>query len=203
MYLTLEVVSPQAVSLGAGRTRVVGQNGLTIGRGDDNDWVFPDIYVSKQHARISFRNGGFFVEGLGRNPIAISHANNAIPSHKPHALKNGDRLFIDQYEIVITVVQGDPPQSAASPPAADDPFGIEDAAGDAPPPRAPLVPDVWNGESNMPVGDTGELDPMAALGRRSRAGPADLPPVNLQPDSPLREAFIPPPPRPGRHSGIP
>ena len=203
MYLTLEVVSPQAVSLGAERTRVVGQKGLTIGRGDDNDWVIPDIYVSKQHARISFRNGGFFVEGLGRNPIAISQANNAIPSHKPHALKNGDHLFIDQYDILITVLQGDPPQSAAPPVATDDPFGIQDAAADTPPPRAPLVPDVWDGESNLSVSDTGELDPLSALGRGSRPALAELPPVNLQPDSPLREPFAAPPPRPAPSGGIP
>ena len=71
MYLTLEVISPQAASLGADRRRVVGQQGLTIGRLPGNDWVIPDPYISKQHARVSYANGTFFVEGLGRNAIAI------------------------------------------------------------------------------------------------------------------------------------
>jgi len=95
MYLSLEVVSPQAVSLGAQRRRVVGANGLTIGRVEGNDWVIPDPYISRQHARIAYVNGGFTVEGLGKNPIAIHKPDNAIPGREPRVLKNGDHLFID------------------------------------------------------------------------------------------------------------
>jgi type VI secretion system FHA domain protein len=188
MYLTLEVVSPQAVSLGAQRRHVVGQKGLTIGRADGNDWIIPDQYISKQHARISFRNGGFFVEGLGRNPIALTNPGNPLPGRQPHALKNGDHLFLDQYDILVTILQGDPPQ--VGPPAAvDDPFGIADADAGAPE-AAPLVPDVW--DSAMPVSDTAELDPLEALGSGARPALRELPPVNLQPDSPLRDPFAPP-----------
>ncbi len=79
MYLTLEVVSPQAASLGADRRRVVSERGLTIGRGPGNDWVISDPYISKQHARISYSGGAFFVEGLGRNAIAIGSPGNALP----------------------------------------------------------------------------------------------------------------------------
>jgi len=69
MYLTLEVVSPQAASLGADRRRIVSERGLTIGRVPGNDWVIPDPYISKQHARISYSNGSFF----GRLTINKSH----------------------------------------------------------------------------------------------------------------------------------
>jgi type VI secretion system FHA domain protein len=205
MYLTLEVVSPQAVSLGAQRRRVVGQNGLTIGRGDGNDWIIPDQYVSKQHARIFFTNGAFFVEGFGRNPIAIANANNSLPSRQPHALKTGDHLFIDRYDIVITILQGDPPHIGL-PVTTDDPFGIADADAGAPE-HPPLVPDVWDSAMPGGVSDTAELDPLVALGSGSRPAVRELPPVNLQPDSPLRDPFAPPPPRvqaapsPGAASG--
>src|SRR6516165_540012 len=126
MYLTLEVVSPQAVSLGEQRRRVVGANGLTIGRVEDNDWVIPDPYISRQHARITCANGGFTVEGLGRNPIAIDKPDNIIPVRQPHVLKHGDHLFIDQYDILVTSHQGDPPRADRAV-ASDDPFGVVDA----------------------------------------------------------------------------
>ena len=83
MYLTLEVVSPQAASLGADRRRVVSERGLTIGRVPGNDWVIPDPYISKQHARISYANGTFFVESLGRNAIAIGTPGHTLPGNQP------------------------------------------------------------------------------------------------------------------------
>jgi len=87
MYLTLEVVSSQAASLGADRRRVVSQLGLTIGRVPGNDWIIPDPYISRQHARISYANGAFFVEALGHNAIAIGSPGNALPRHQPHPLR--------------------------------------------------------------------------------------------------------------------
>src|SRR5689334_22623727 len=121
MYLTLEVVSPQAASMGADRRRVVGPKGLTIGRVPGNDWVIPDPYISKQHARISFANGSYFVESLGRNAIAIGNPGNTLPGNQPKVLRSGDRLFIDQYEMIVTTVQGDPP---GTPVIGDDPFAV-------------------------------------------------------------------------------
>ncbi|HUI63030.1 MAG TPA: type VI secretion system-associated FHA domain protein TagH [Steroidobacteraceae bacterium] len=204
MYLTLEVVSPQAASLGADRRRIVSQRGLTIGRVPGNDWVIPDPYISKQHARITYANGTFFVESLGRNAIAIGTANNALPGKQPQPLRNGDHLFIDQYEIIVTTMQGDPPGSAAPAigMASDDPFAVLPAgtsAGSlagASPSGSPsgLIPDVWDGSPAAGLADTGVLDPLAALGAGARANaPEPLPPVNWQQGSPLEDHFQPPP----------
>jgi type VI secretion system FHA domain protein len=184
MYLMLEVVGSQAASLGALRRQVVGPKGLTIGRAPDNDWLIPDPYVSKQHARITFSDGRFFVEGLGRNPIAIGSANNAIPSSQPTPLRSGDRLFIDRYEILVTAHPGDPPGFARAP-TEEDPFGAavsespstpigdlpatDSLPADTPIPRpasqtpASLIPDVWNGSTPDVSGETAELDPLLAL----------------------------------------
>jgi type VI secretion system FHA domain protein len=205
MYLTLEVVSPQAASLGADRRRTVGPAGLTIGRVPGNDWVIPDPYVSKQHARISYANGAFFVESLGRNAIAIGSANNALPGNQRQPLRNGDHLFIDQYEIIVTTMQGDPPGASL---ANDDPFGVLPASPRSAGSQPSSIPDVWDGGLAGDFGDTGVLDPLAALGGNSRAAqPEPLPPVNWQQASALEDHFEPPRVRdveaPPPASGIP
>src|SRR5260370_35047826 len=99
MYLTLEVVSPQAASLGADRRRVVSERGLTIGRVPGNDGVIPDPYISKQHARISYANGSVFVESLGRNAIATRTPARTLPVNEPQHLRNRDPLVLDQDDL--------------------------------------------------------------------------------------------------------
>ena len=168
MYLTLEVVSPQAASLGEDRRRTVDQKGLTIGRAPSNDWVIQDPYISKQHARISFADGGYFVESLGRNAIAIGSADNTIPGNQPRPLRNGDRLFIDQYEMIVTTMQGEPAGAVLR---GDDPFEV--------------LPD---------FADTGVVDPIDVL---MRGQPAERPPpapVNWERGSVVADHFEPPPP---------
>ena len=194
MYLTLEVVSPQAASLGADRRRVVTERGLTIGRVPGNDWVIPDPYISKQHARISYANGGFFVESLGRNAIAIGTPGHTLPANQPQPLRNGDRLFIDQYEMIVTTQQGDPPGLSA---ASNDPFAVlpasagPSAASKTPQPSS--IPDVWDG--GLGFLETGVVDPIDALGGRRAAEPEPLPPVNWQQSPELGSHFEPPPVR--------
>jgi type VI secretion system FHA domain protein len=193
MYLSLEVVSPQAASLGAERRRTVGPAGLTIGRIPGNDWIFPDPYISKRHARISYSNGAFYVEGLGRNAIAIGSIGNALPPNKPQPLRNGDRLFIDQYEIIVTTLQGEPPGAAL---AIDDPFAVlpPNDKGDLGPTQPSSAPDVWNGGVAGDLVETGVLDPLAVLGGAARSKePEPLPPVNWQRASALEDHIDLPP----------
>lgn len=201
MYLTLEVVSPQAASLGADRRRVVGPAGLTIGRVPGNDWVIPDPYISKQHARITYSNGSFFVESLGRNAIALGAPANTLPGNQPRPLRNGDRLFIDQYEMLVTTQQGDPPGARV---AIDDPFAVLPASSGAPvgaggaQPQA--IPDLWNGGGVGDFSDTGVIDPIEVLGGSRTSEPPPPPPVDWQRASELESHFEPPPIRPAAAS---
>jgi type VI secretion system FHA domain protein len=202
MYLALEVVSPQAAALGPARRRVVGPAGLTIGRGNGNDWVFPDDYISRQHARIVYDGSGFKIEGLGRNPIAIGSPENPIPNHQPRPLRAGDRLFIDEYEIRVSAGH-ERAAATADRIIPEDPFGIVDAAAPGPPaaggmsarPSAPRVPEGWPAQPTGAVDETAEHDPLAVLGGATREEPAPAP-VNLQQSSPLSDHFEPPVPRP-------
>jgi type VI secretion system FHA domain protein len=196
MYLTLEVVSPQAASLGADRRRIVTERGLTIGRVPGNDWVIPDPYISKQHARISYANGSFFVESLGRNAIAIGTPGHTLPGNQPQPLRNGDRLFIDQYEMVVTTMQGDPPGVSV---ASDDPFAVLPAtpgrSSGGGTPSSSSIPDVWDKGAGADLVETGVIDPIDVLGGARASEPEPLPPVNWQRASALEGHFEPPPVR--------
>jgi type VI secretion system FHA domain protein len=100
MSLTLTVLTyrnqppPRAISktfLGAGGT---------IGRLEQNDLILPDPErtISRTHARVEFRDGAYFVTGLGQNPIELNGRLMAPGSSAK--LAAGDRLVVGEYCIV-------------------------------------------------------------------------------------------------------
>src|SRR5947207_756654 len=158
MILTLEVTGPQARQIGAA-TRVFEASGGTIGRLPDNHWVLPDPHVSGRHAVIRYVNGTFFIEDTSTNGVFINTPENRLARGQPYALKSGDRIHIDLYEIraSITPAQTVP---AADPFAHEDPFAL--VSGPTPKPIvASLIPDL------SPLGAplSGEdVDPLSVLG---------------------------------------
>jgi type VI secretion system FHA domain protein len=105
MILTLEVLGEQAEDLGAGSAKVFDSIGGTIGRLPDNDWVFPDPYVSGRHALIRYLNGTFFVEDTSTNGVFINSPDNRVSRSQPHQLKHGDTIYIDAYRIQVSIVK--------------------------------------------------------------------------------------------------
>ena len=115
--------------------------GGTIGRANNNQLVLPDPErtISRVHARLVFRGGGFAIADNGSNPISV----NGIPTGagREHPLKPGDRVQIGGYELEV--------REAGASPRRDDPFA--DLFGDsalglatpapmnAPAPPAPLT----------------------------------------------------------------
>src|SRR5688572_15429558 len=107
MILTLEVIGDQAAELGADGRKVFHSIGGTIGRLPDNDWVFKDPYVSGRHALVRYLNGKFFVEDTSTNGVFVNSPQNRLSRTQPHQLKSGDRLYIDVYEIKVSI-ENDP-----------------------------------------------------------------------------------------------
>jgi type VI secretion system FHA domain protein len=107
MILTLEVIGEQATDLGAAGRKVFNAIGGTIGRLPDNDWVFPDPYVSGRHALIRYLNGKYFIEDTSTNGVFINTPDNRISRTQPQQLRNGDLLFIDAYQIKVSI-ENDP-----------------------------------------------------------------------------------------------
>lgn len=119
MILTLEVMGEQAEVLGPARRKVFDSIGGTIGRLPDNDWVFPDPYVSGRHALIRYLNGKFFVEDTSTNGVFVNSPDNRIPRTQAYQLKDGDRLYIDTYCIQVRIEK--PRRDAAQ---ANDPLDL-------------------------------------------------------------------------------
>jgi len=136
MILTLEVIGAQAEDLGAGGRKVFHAIGGTIGRLPDNDWVFPDPYVSGRHALIRYVSGKYFIEDTSTNGVFVNTPDNRISRTESTQLHDGDVVFIDAYQIKVTIAKD--PEAAER----DDPFAQLQKRGKGgtqqiPPPRSP------------------------------------------------------------------
>src|SRR5688572_11694062 len=115
MALRLRIVSDHRRSLGDRSSIVFGVGGGTIGRSADNDWVLPDPlrYVSAHHARVSFRQGHYFLEDVSTNGAFVNDGGTAIARLGPHKLQNGDLLRFGDYQISVALEAEAPAEPAA------------------------------------------------------------------------------------------
>jgi type VI secretion system protein ImpI len=103
MNLVLEIVAREGQTPDGEPRKVFGMEGGRIGRASDCDWVLPSPYISRYHATICCIDGAFCVVSTGENGVAVNDAQSALPRLEHRALKDGDRLFIDEYEIAVAI----------------------------------------------------------------------------------------------------
>ncbi|HWW72098.1 MAG TPA: FHA domain-containing protein, partial [Duganella sp.] len=104
MMLTLNVLTyrnqptPQAL---AGR---FSDAGGALGRGPDNLLVLddPGKYISRTHARVSCRDGAYFLEDVGSNPSVVN--DRPLGKGREIMLADGDRIVIGDYQLEARVV---------------------------------------------------------------------------------------------------
>lgn len=188
MLLTLEVTGPQAAALGAASRKVFNAAGGTIGRLADNTWALPDPYVSSRHAVIRFRDGTFFIEDTSTNGVFINSPENPIVKGQPYALKTGDWIFIEPYEIRASIAAdapkaaspleelfGSPAPSVAAqrsePLVPGEPFG--DPFARPPQHMAPALPSSVSSAELIPGAE--EVDPLNLLGFEPKREAPDAP----------------------------
>lgn len=124
--------------------------GGTIGRADTNQLVLPDPdrAISRVHAQIVFRAGGFAVVDRGSNPILVN--GKAVGSGREAPVADGDQLQIGGYVLAIKR------SATAAKSTPDDPFA--DLLGPAAGARGPAA-------AQAPAARTpGLVDPLAAFG---------------------------------------
>jgi len=103
MNITLEVVNGLGLPPGTLLRKEFDSRGGTIGRAPDCDWVLASEYVSRRHATISLQGETFYIETHSVNGVALNSPQTLIPQNERRTLKDGDRLFIDEIEIVVAV----------------------------------------------------------------------------------------------------
>lgn len=100
-------------------SRAFGLGGGTIGRNPDCTLALPDPlrYISRVHAEIRQKDGGFFLKVLSKiNPVIVSGS--PVGFNQMVELKTGDTLSLAEYRFVAEISDGEP--------AAQDGLGFSD-----------------------------------------------------------------------------
>jgi type VI secretion system FHA domain protein len=105
MPLRLQIISRHRQGLGDRASMEFGQNGGTIGRSLESDWVLPDgqRYLSSRHASIDFRSGSYYVVDTSTNGVYVNDAEQPVGRGNPQRLFTGDRLRIGEYEMSVEI----------------------------------------------------------------------------------------------------
>lgn len=203
--MKIYVTSLEGRPVGTALEATFGEAGGSIGRSDTNTLILPDLQrvISRVHARIEYRGGGFVICNVGSNPITVR--GRALAQGETVPLFAGDELVIGSYTLTaqrldasVTVPQPAvvaPQPAYVPPPAPAAPVVMHSAPPPvpAPPPAMPPV--------SVPPPDLG-ADPLGLFGSGvaplSNANPfADLMgggavPPPAAPIVPASHDFIPP-----------
>lgn len=166
MYLTLEIVGQDAARFGSQRRHTFDVEGGRIGRAPDNEWVIPDQYIHSVHAVVRFMSGLFFIEKRGQNRVAVNRPDIDLSPNEPFPIKDGDKLFIDEYEMSVKVSQAAPrPEPVVAPSVSLHSLDPITGPRRGDPPPAPVLESL----------DPGDLDPLRHMSPRTPQRAPDQP----------------------------
>jgi type VI secretion system FHA domain protein len=203
LVLTLEVSSAQGEKPRVWRQEFTELGGV-IGRSNESVWVLPNAKVSGRHALITCRNGVFYIEDTSRNGIGLNSPDNRLTPGRPYPLTSGDHLFIEPYDILVSV-SGSAQDVTRPQFAASNPFGGDD-------PFAQPSPLIDSSIAPPSDGLGQELDPLKLIDPLPNRAPVRKAPEakDLELGSVLDDHYQPPavipaapPPRPAEPSAIP
>ncbi|TPG47893.1 type VI secretion system-associated FHA domain protein TagH [Rhodanobacter glycinis] len=176
--LILAVAGRQAAQFGSRSRKTFEAVGGSIGRSEDCDWVLSASGVSRVHAMIRYLNGMYFIEDRSTNGMLLNDA--PLIKGDPSALKDGDRLLIDTFEVEVhlqaaTVASAMPDLLAPAPAAAVptamviDPLDFDlldpvPRAAAYPPSTSAMPMDAGLIPGAIDAQAGGELDPLSFLG---------------------------------------
>lgn len=105
-------------------TITFAENGGTIGRSPDNDWVLedPERFISSCHSKISYEDGQYYLNDTSTNGTFVNGASEPVGKGNKVVLNDGDTFALGDYEFQISVWNSNQ-QSALSPMAGESPAG--------------------------------------------------------------------------------
>lgn len=127
MALTLIITSDHRELLGEDCVREFNEDGGTIGRSLENDWILPDParYISGKHATIDFQSGAYYIADISSNGVYVNGEDRALGKGNPRRLFNGDKIRMGDFEFLATVDEGEDLEMPPEPPMTVVPDHIE------------------------------------------------------------------------------
>jgi predicted component of type VI protein secretion system len=118
MPLQLEITSEHKEILGDDYMRLFREDGGTIGRALENDWILPDPdkFISGRHATVDFQSGAYYLADVSTNGVYINDEEEPLGKGNPRRLFDGDRLRMGDFEIMVHVDEGEDLQMPPPPP---------------------------------------------------------------------------------------
>lgn len=109
MALRLEVISEHKDLLGEDASRVFRDDGGTIGRSLQNDWILPDPekYVSGKHATIDCRAGAYYLADVSTNGVYVNGSHEPLGKGNPRRLFDGDSIRMGDFEMQVSLDEGE------------------------------------------------------------------------------------------------
>ena len=109
MPLQLEIVSEHKEIVGDDHVRVFREDGGTIGRSLENDWILPDPdrFISGRHATIDYQSGAYYLADVSSNGVYVNDEEQPLGKGNPRRLFDGDRLRMGDFEFVVTLDEGE------------------------------------------------------------------------------------------------
>lgn len=108
MALQLEITSENKDLLGDDCVRLFRQDGGTIGRALENDWILPDPerFISGRHAAIDYQSGSYYLADTSSNGVYINDEDEPLGKGNPRRLFDGDRLRMGSFEFIVRLDEG-------------------------------------------------------------------------------------------------
>jgi len=109
MTLKLEIVSEHRDIVGDDAVREFHEEGGTIGRSLQNDWILPDPdrYISGRHASIDFKGGIYYLVDTSTNGVYLNGDCEPLGKGNSQRLFDGDQLRLGDFEIRVSVDKGE------------------------------------------------------------------------------------------------
>ena len=117
MPLKLEIISEHRDIVGDDAVREFRTNGGTNGRSLNNDWILPDPdkFISGKHATIDCKGGIYYIVDISTNGVYINDERKPIGKGNPRRLFNGDLLHLGDFEIQVSIDEGEGLEMPADP----------------------------------------------------------------------------------------
>ncbi len=109
MALVLKITSEHQDLLGDDCVREFSEDGGTIGRSLQSDWILPDPdrYISGKHAAIDFQGGAYYLADTSSNGVYVNDDDEPLGKGNPRRLFDGDKIRMGDFEFLVSLEHGE------------------------------------------------------------------------------------------------